>query len=401
MLVIFSTMIIGEDQNSEAMVKSSAKESFRIAHVIGKICRGGVEQVVINYYRQIDKSKIQFDFIVDENSPNELPDDIVQHGAKIVKVPPYTKPILYVLSLANALKKYDIVHIHMNTMSFLALLAACIAGVRIRICHNHTTAHKSEGIRALLKYVFRPLCLSLATDYFACGEHAAVWMYGHKRLESGEVYLMRNVIDVERFRYSEEKRKRIRYELNIEQDAFVIGHIGRFVHQKNHTFLINIFLALVKMRVDTILIMIGDGPLKETIESKVFALNLVDNVRFVGSISNPEDYYSAMDVFCLPSLFEGLAVVCLEAQANSLCSLCSLYVPPDGKLPEYYRVLSLDEEPETWARKLIGCGRDNTIAEKIDASVCSMVGAVEKLESWYCDREINTSTESRINVSST
>jgi glycosyltransferase EpsF len=309
----------------------------------------------VNYYRHIDTSKVEFDFVVDDDSPYVLPDDVMTKGAIIYRIPAYTHTMAYIHRLIEIIKinHYMIVHVHMNSMSFIALFVSMLAGVPVRICHNHTTAHGAEGIRAILKYIFRPLNIMFATDYFACGEHAAIWMYGNKRFESGRVYLMRNFVDAEKFRFSQEKRNRIRDELGIRDSDFVVGHVGRFVQQKNHTFLIDIIAALVKVRPNSVLIMIGDGPLKEGIYYKVTVLGLTDNIRFVGSVTNPEDYYSAMDVFCLPSLFEGLAIVCLEAQANSLCSLCSLYVPPDGKLPQFYNVLRLEEGAAVWARKLL------------------------------------------------
>ena len=212
---------------------------IRIAQVMGKWVGGGVEAVVMNYYRNIDKKKIQFDFIFDDDS-NDIPyDEIEKLGGKVILIPPYQKVFKYHKELKRVLMSgnYKIVHSHINTLSVFSLFAAKKAGVPVRIAHSHSTTNKKEWKKNLLKLVLRPLSKKYATHYFACTEHAAKWMFG----DNEDTYILNNAIDLDKFKYSKQIREEKRKKLKIKEDTFVIGHIGRFVKQKNHEFLINLF----------------------------------------------------------------------------------------------------------------------------------------------------------------
>lgn len=224
------------------------KKPIRVAHIIGKWLGGGVEAVVMNYYRHIDHSKIQFDFICDEDSTNIPYDLIEKNGGRVIIIPPYQKAFKYHKELKKVLKEnnYKIVHSHISTMSVFSLFAAKCAGVPVRIAHSHSTTNKKEKKKNLMKQVLRPFSKVFATNYMCCSELAGRWLFGDKEYDKGNVYLLNNAIDLDKFKYDEKVRKKKRKELGIKDDTLVIGHLGRFVAQKNHTFLIDIFNELHK-----------------------------------------------------------------------------------------------------------------------------------------------------------
>lgn len=334
-------------------------EPIRVAQVLNRMDSGGIESVVMNYYRHIDRSKVQFDFYLAEGSSFPQREELLKLGAGIYLIPAYSKPLKYHQALYKAFKekKYRIVHAHLSTMSVFPLFAAWRAGVPVRICHNHTTAYWGEGIKTLLKYILRPFNKIFATDYFACGETAGRWMYGDRYFDSGRATVMPNAIDTEKFVFDPEARARLREELGIPQDAFVVGHVGRFMYQKNHSFLIDIFAELQKEKPNAILLLIGEGELMEQIEEKVQRLGIEKSVIFTGARSDVNKLYSVMDVFCLPSFYEGMPVVAWEAQANGLPCVFSDKVSKEAKQGENCSFLNLAQTPEKWASLLLKSGQ--------------------------------------------
>ncbi len=296
------------------------KEVLRIAVVLGEMGTGGIERVVMNYYRHLDHSRVQFDFFVHEDSKNILNNEIEALGGTITLIPKYSHIVAYCNRLEKEFRErqYKIVHIHLNTMSLFAQFAAWKAGVPIRITHNHSTAGKGEIKRNAMKYVLRLFSNCFVTDRCACSKYAAEWMWGKKKLADGEITIWPNAIELEKFAYNEEHRNRIRHKYGIDDDKFVIGHIGRFMPQKNHEFLIDVFNEVQKRRNDAVLLLVGEGPLKESIQNKVVHLGIEKKVIFAGTTNEPWAYYDAFDAFVLPSLYEGLPVVGVEAQATGL-----------------------------------------------------------------------------------
>lgn len=332
-------------------MENMRQEPIRIAQVIGKWVGGGVEAVVMNYYRHIDKSKIQFDFICDEDSTNIPYEEIEKLGGKVILIPPYQKLFRYHKELKRILKEgnYKIVHSHINTLSVFSLFAAKCAKVPVRIAHSHSTTNKKEKKKNLMKQVLKPFSKLFATDYMCCSELAGRWLFGDKLYDEKKIYLLNNAIDLHKFEYNEKIREEVRKELNIDEKTFVMGHIGRFVTVKNHEFLLEVFHAIYKENRNSILLLAGQGPLKEKIEQKVKEMNLNKAVQFLGQRSDTNRLYQAMDVFVLPSLYEGLPVVGVEAQAAGLLCVLSDDMTKETKVLETTTFLSLNEGAKKWA----------------------------------------------------
>lgn len=339
------------------------EQPIRVAQVLNRMDSGGVEAVVMNYYRHIDRKQVQFDFYFAKDSVFPQREELEKMGAGIYPIPSYTKVFSYHRVLHHAFKRgnYQIVHAHLSTMSVFPLFAAWRAGIPVRICHNHSTAHWGEGKKTLLKYLLRPFAKVFATDYFACGEKAGRWMYGNRCFERGRVHVMPNAIDTKKFAYDEEAKRCLRAELGIPQDAFVLGHVGRFMYQKNHAFLLRVFQRLLSSRQDAWLLLIGEGERMKLIRSEVEKMGIEGKVRFTGTRSDVAKLYSAMDVFCLPSFYEGLPVVALEAQANGLPCLFSDRMTKEVVLTPGARQLSI-ENPEPWVKAAQEAQRQNTCA---------------------------------------
>lgn len=331
------------------------EEPIRIAQIIGKWLGGGVEAVVMNYYRNIDRSKVQFDFICDEDSTNIPYEEIESLGGKVKLIPPYQKLNKYIKELTRILNEgnYKVVHSHINALSVFSLYCAKKAGIPVRIAHSHSTTNKVEWKKNLLKQILKPFSKLYATDYFACTEHAGRWLFGNKEYDKGNVYVLNNAIDLDKFKYDEKIRKEKRKELGIKDNQLVIGHIGRFVAQKNHNFLIDIFNEIHKKNNNNILILAGQGPLMDEIKSKVNNLGLTSNVKFLGQRNDANELYQAFDIFLLPSIYEGLGLVLIEAQcAGNLC-FASTEVPKIAKTTDNLEFIPLSASPEDWATEIL------------------------------------------------
>lgn len=328
----------------------------RVLQIIGIVCGGGVEAVIMNYYRHIDRNKIQFDFVVDGYEKTILDDEIESLGGKVYHVEPYKRNIFrYMRQIYHIVRDhhYDIVHSNMNTLSVFSLFPAWLAGAHQRILHNHSTAVRSEGMRSVMKTILRPFAPLFANRYAACSKLAGDWMYGKQMMASGKVTVINNAIDLNEYAFSPKLRQQYRQELDIPEDAFVIGHVGRFMYQKNHAFLIDVFREVFHKNSKAILMLIGDGELRPEIEEKVRSYNLTDKVRFLGLRKDVRVLYNCMDVFVLPSWYEGLPVVSVEAQANGLPCIFSDKVTRESLLTCTASFLNLDADPLDWALHIL------------------------------------------------
>lgn len=359
---------------------------IRIAVVIGKISYGGIENVVANYYRVIDKSKVQFDFYYGGNSLEKPKQEFLDLGARYFKLPPVEKPLAFKREFRQYLKKniYKIVHVHMNTLSFLAIDVAWKEGVPVRICHNHSVPSGEAFFKKILKNSLKFLCTIHATDMFACSEKSGRWFYGNKVYDQGKVHLMSNAIDLNRFHYSDDKRCEIRKKLNI-QDKLVIGHVGRFTYAKNHLFLLDVFSEVLTKAPNAVLVLVGDGELKTSILKKIKDLNLQDKVILVGQSETPEYYYLAFDVMAFPSVFEGLPVTVVECQASLRPIVVSDVVPDEAIFSDGVYRCSLDKGPSVWAEQIIAtAGKLVRVDER--KNLYDIFVQAQNLCSWYVEK---------------
>ncbi len=361
------------------------KEPIRIAQIMGKWVGGGVESFVMNYYRHIDRSKIQFDFICDEDSSDIPYSEIKSLGGRVIICPPYQKIFKYIKFLKSLFKDndYKIVHSHINTLSVFPLYSARKAGVPIRIAHSHSTSSKKEWKRNIIKKLLRHFSKKYSNVYFACSEEAAKFQFGNKAYDNNEVEIINNAIDVESFKYNDKIRKQIRKSLNISNDCIVIGHVGRFVSVKNHIFLIDLFKEIYKKNNNYRLLLIGQGPMFKNIKNEVERLKLSNCIFFLGQKSNIQDYYSAMDIFLLPSLYEGLGLVLVEAQSSGLHCISSSNVPKMVNCGNLVKFIQL-ENKEKWEKEILNAdfSRINCINE-IKKSGFDIKNEAKKLERKY------------------
>lgn len=368
------------------MNETSEKRPLRVAQLIGYMNGGGVESVIMNYFRHMDRDKVIFDFIVFEGSSHVPEAEIAALGGKVFYIPSYKHIFASKKAFVKILKEggYDIVHSNLNAMSVFYLSSAKKAGVKVRIAHSHSTSNKKEHLRNILKNILRRSSRKYATHYFACSEYAGRWLFGDKAFDAGLVTIINNAIDLEKFRYNEEKRSEIRRSCGLD-DNFIIGHVGRFMPQKNHAFLIDIFAEVCKKRDDARLLLLGDGPLMEDVQSKVSSLGLKDKVIFIGNVPNVNEYYSAMDRFVLPSLYEGLGMVLIEAQANGLKCLASDTVPQAASWDNGVKFIPLDSGSFAWADEILSADlfrRDNNIDTML-GSIYDISAEAKKLEDIY------------------
>lgn len=305
-------------------------DKIKVLHIVSTISRdSGVMGFIMNMYRNIDLSKVQFDFLYFDEIENKkvYRDEIISlggHAKKIIK-PNNIKNIKEFKREFNFFlrdNKYSIIHLHEVYLNSLIAKVAKKNKIDNIIVHSHTTQYSDNRIKAIRNKI---LCIPIkknSTIHFACSKAAGRFLYGNKAVESDNVYIANNGIDCEKFIYNENIRNKLRNDLKIN-DKFVIGNIGRFAKQKNHEFLIDIFYEIKKYREDSILLLVGDGELKKSIKNKVDKLNLSNDVIFLEPREDINNILQVMDIFVLPSLYEGLPVVAIEAQAAGLKCILS------------------------------------------------------------------------------
>ncbi|RKD23168.1 glycosyl transferase family 1 [Ammoniphilus oxalaticus] len=303
----------------------------RVLHVVSAMNRGGAETLLMNVYRNIDRDRIQFDFVSHRSVEGDFDREICQLGGKIYRVKSLGQSGLfsYISALRGIMvsEEYAAVHAHTDYQAGFPLLAAKRAGIKRRICHSHSN-HFPKGNRlkerALLK-VLQMVITRAATDYCACSQEAAQFLYGNRQ----GVHLLKNGIDIDSFLGEMEppQARSVRQELGIPTNAKLIGHIGHFSPSKNHSFMLRLLKELVTERSDIFLILVGGGPLREEIEGEARRLGVDDHVRFLGVRSDAPRLMKAFDVFLFPSIYEGFGIVAIEAQSAGTPCIIADSVP--------------------------------------------------------------------------
>ncbi|MBR4800959.1 MAG: glycosyltransferase family 1 protein [Clostridia bacterium] len=320
------------------------ERKIKVAQIVGDATTGGVISCVLNFYRHIDRDDFQFDFY--SYAPSKFDEEIKALGGNVFYVPKAIRPLSHISKLKKLLKQgdYDIVHAHLTTLSAVSLLAAKQAKVKVRVCHAHNTTCKNEKTK-IVKDMLRPFSKTFATHTAGCSEHAIEWLFGEKTAKTS--FVLHNAINLEAFAPNDELRKKTRRTLGIDEE-FVFGTIGRFVYQKNYKFLIDAFAIYAKNNPNGRLLLVGDGKERNDIINRINSYGISDRVSILDEVNDVQKYYSAFDCFVLPSRYEGLGRVAVEAQAMNLPTLLSKHVPHEADVGGVYGFLNIDS-PQTWA----------------------------------------------------
>lgn len=327
----------------------------KILHVLGGFNYGGAETFVINLYKNMNRENIQFDALIRENY-NPQVDAFLSLGGNVIEVSPFPKKIIgnfiqckdFFKMNANT---YEAVHIHANALIYvLPILLAKHYGWKKIILHSHNTQTKGLAFIHKLNRVF----LRYVDVKLACGEKAGEWMYGDQDFQ-----IVHNGIAVRDYFYEEESAVKKRRELNISNKSFVVGHVGRFANQKNHKFLVKIYEAIMKQCEDSKLLLIGDGELRTEIEQYLQAKGLKNDTIILSNRNDINELLKVMDVFVFPSLYEGLSIALIEAQASGVRCVVSDTIDEKSVIGKNVFKLSINDSPEKWAEIALEKDEDN------------------------------------------
>ena len=358
----------------------------RVLHVITGMGSGGAEALIMNWYRNIDRTKVQFDFLL-RSDDNMYSEEINKMGGKVYVMPSY--PRHYIKNYCDTkefLQKnsYKIIHVHGNALIYTNILPmAKKLGIPCRIMHSHNTDTQKKMYRPV-HYLKRINIMKYITDAFACSDTAGRWMF-----KNHDFTVLKNGIEIDKFIYDPELRSRKRKELRLE-DKFVFGHVGKFLPSKKHHFLINVFEKVVKQKPECVLLSIGEGPLQEEIEKIASEKGIADKIRFLGVRRDVNELMQAMDLFLFPSLFEGLGIVLIEAQASGLHTLVSSQVVRECKITDLVRFLPLEESQ--WINAIMNYmdspEREQYRTNEIIEAGYDMKQVVKSLERFYLEKGV-------------
>lgn len=362
---------------------------IRVLHVFGGLGTGGTESLIMNWYRNIDRTKIQFDFLV-RSPDNNYAEEITALGGRIFYTASFPRHFIRNYQQTKAIlsqKEWDVIHVHGNAaMYMLPLRLAKKLGYKHRIMHSHSVKAQNN-VCSRIHNENKKRLPALTTQCLACSAAAGQWMFTEQSFT-----LFRNAIHTDAYRFDNEARGRLRKRLDIDR-KFVIGHVGRFATPKNHDFLLNVFAEVHKKRSDAVLMLIGDGKLEADIKAKAAQLGITESVLFMGRQANVGEWMSAMDMFILPSLYEGLGIVLVEAQCNGLHCVVSqeAYNEEVQVYPDLLSVLPLSGGAETWINHILDKAAA-TLDRNVDLGVLQACGydmktEIAKLEKLYLQGE--------------
>ena len=355
-------------------------KNIRVCQVLHGIVGGGSEQVVLNYCSRM--RDIHFDLLYQYEPNPQILERFNEAGINCVQIPDKVHHLLkHLWTMFKIFKqgKYDVVHCHLDWfLNSYVCFIAMLAGVRKRIAHHHQaysiSSNCHSGLRAGIAYfvkaalcsIMRVPCKLFATHWLACGEAAAINGWGKSAVKKGKVTILPNAIDPDRFKFCETARREIRAKYGIAEDDFVVGHVGRFYPQKNHDFLIDVFSEVHKQKPNAKLLLLGDGPLQEKIKQKVESLGLAEAVIFAGLQKEPAPFYSAMDVFAFPSLWEGLPLTLVETQYSGLPCVVSENVTKEVDVSSNIEYLQMQKK--LWIKSLLETSENKIRKTKLPQS---------------------------------
>lgn len=370
---------------------------MRVAIIVGKMDSGGKKNLIMEYYRHIDRNKIQFDFICDSDSQAIPEQEITDLGGRIYKITPYQYIFQNMADMAHIFEQnqYKVVHAYNSTMNLFPMAVAKYCRVPVRISESLSMAHEGDW-KTILKKILRPMSKWFANYYMSCGDDCGRWQFGSKLFDAGKVDVFKTVINTEFNSYDPMVREKTRSEFGWG-DKIVIGHIGRFTAQKNSVRMIEIFGAVAKKEPNAVLCLIGDGELKEDMMNKINDLGIKKQVAYLGRREDIQQFYNAMDCFLLPSLYEGLPVVGLEAESCGLPMFFSTEVTREANACELSHFIALDDSDDVWADRILKACRENmrirrSHAKEVAAAGFDSASEALRMQKYYFDaveRECN------------
>jgi glycosyltransferase involved in cell wall biosynthesis len=351
----------------------SNNQTIRILHVVGAMNRAGTETMLMNIYRNINRDKVQFDFISYSQQDAHYDEEIRSLGGRVIKLSK-TQSILELYKAIRTYGPYHAVHSHTLFHCGIASIAALVAGVKVRISHAHTTLDNSSSIiKRVYIRLMRFIINNFSTNLLACSKGAGSYLFGEKSILNKKYLYFPNVIDYTEFLQvsnTEVEEFKVIEGLNY---CFTIGHIGRFMEAKNHIFLLDILKYVIKKDPTIKLLLVGDGDLRDVIERKAKQKGIYENIRFVGVKENISTMLHSMDVFVFPSLYEGLGLVLLEAQASGIPCIVSEAIQPEADLNlGLISKLSLADGVKVWGDKIL------EISNKSEKDVNEIINGFEQ-----------------------
>ena len=363
---------------------------LRVAAILGKLDSGGKKSLVMEYYRHIDRDKVQFDFICDADSQAIPYEEIESMGGRVCVIRPYQKIFGNMADIRKLCKenKYPVMHAYNSTMNLFPMYVAKTAGVPVRISESLSMAHEGDW-KTKIKKILRPMSRWFANYYMSCGRDCGRWQFGDKLFDSGKVDVFKTAIDTSANDFDPDLREKTRKTFGWE-DKIVIGHIGRMTPQKNSVRLVEIFAAIAKKEPKAVLCYIGDGELREDVLARIKELGIEDRVDYLGRREDIHQFYNAMDCFVLPSLYEGLPVVGLEAESGGLPMFFSTEVTDEANACELGHFIPLSASDDEWADEILAKVRENmpvrrSHAKEVLEAGFDSISEAKRLQEYYFD----------------
>jgi len=328
---------------------------IRVLHFIPAFGMGGVESLIMSYYRAIDKNKVQFDFLVETEEKRKEFEEIESLGGKVYKLQKLNKknPFSYICEVKEFFKRYasdvDVVHCHHIERATVVLYYAKKHKIQLRIIHAHTDSIIDVRFRRI-RQTFMRINNRLSTHWFACSQAAGKFQFAK---DKKPFYVLKNAINSDMFKYRMQQRNISRETFGFSQETVVLGHTGRFTYAKNHWKIIDVFYEMQKNEPSAHLLLVGDGPLKKEMEKKVIELGIENLVSFTGARDDISYLLQAMDIFILPSFYEGFCISLLEAQCSGLLCICSNVIPKEVEMTHEILKLSLENSNDIWAEHIL------------------------------------------------
>ena len=365
----------GRDENMPKM---------RVLQMIGSLNIGGSQAFILNLYRNINRDEVQFDFILDHPDQLYYKDEVERFGGKVYYMPSFTGKNLFQVRHAwdvffSQHPEYKILHTHVRSYASIYIPIAHKYGVKT-VIHSHSTSN-GNGISAFVKRIMQ-YPLRFQADYFmACSEDAGRWLFGEKVCKSNRYSYIPNGIELKKYCFSNTEREKLRSKYGFE-DKHIFIHVGRFHEAKNHKFLLSIFDEINKRVSNACLVLVGDGELRDSIEKIINEKNLNNNVRILGYRDDIPELLFAADVFLFPSIWEGLGISVIEAQAAQLPCIVSDSVPSAVKISELCHMVSLNDI-DSWLKLSCSNLKRKNVMSDIQRSGYDIKLSAQKIESIY------------------